>query len=364
MNNNNFKMVLKNGEEVYFNIDKKIVGRTPTKTNLSRHSSDNSLYISTPTHFDDLLKLVFGYITSSDIDRGSKILMNHMDRSYSVNLHINKSNNQTQISLSEQNKKTKKGRYFTGYPLNEIAKQRFGELSSKDLYKKICDYILFFDFNNNLIEIKEKKEFSNAVHLEYFNELNNWLNDDDIEVLKNNMPLKNNPQKKSKKEISLNPKDFDAEDFLKINYYVRNSNKQKQFRKSLIEESKKLNNGDCVCAICEKKFSEQFLIASHIIPVSVLKEKNVNMPGNDIFNSNNGLLLCPNHDKLFDKIFISFDEDNKIILGNISEEELDTFGLTKDFKLNKIYMTEDRKKNLRYHRNTLNLLNRIKSEDE
>ena len=227
MNNNNFKMVLKNGEEVYFNIDKKIVGRTPTKTNLSRHSSDNSLYISTPTHFDDLLKLVFGYITSSDIDRGSKILMNHMDRSYSVNLHINKSNNQTQISLSEQNKKTKKGRYFTGYPLNEIAKQRFGELSSKDLYKKICDYILFFDFNNNLIEIKEKKEFSNAVHLEYFNELNNWLNDDDIEVLKNNMPLKNNPQKKSKKEISLNPKDFDAEDFLKINYYVRNSNKQK-----------------------------------------------------------------------------------------------------------------------------------------
>lgn len=215
-----------------------------------------------------------------------------------------------------------------------------------------------------MIEIKEKKEFSNAVHLEYFNELNNWLNDDDIEVLKNNMPLKNNPQKKSKKEISLNPKDFDAEDFLKINYYVRNSNKQKQFRKSLIEESKKLNNGDCVCAICEKKFSEQFLIASHIIPVSVLKEKNVNMPGNDIFNSNNGLLLCPNHDKLFDKIFISFDEDNKIILGNISEEELDTFGLTKDFKLNKIYMTEDRKKNLRYHRNTLNLLNRIKSGDE
>lgn len=65
-----------------------------------------------------------------------------------------------------------------------------------------------------------------------------------------------------------------------------------------------------------------------------------------------------------DKIFISFDEDNKIILGNISEEELDTFGLTKDFKLNKIYMTEDRKKNLRYHRNTLNLLNRIKSGDE
>ena len=62
MNNNNFKMVLKNGEEVYFNIDKKIVGRTPTKTNLSRHSSDNSLYISTPTHFDDLLKLVFGYV--------------------------------------------------------------------------------------------------------------------------------------------------------------------------------------------------------------------------------------------------------------------------------------------------------------
>ena len=59
-----------------------------------------------------------------------------------------------------------------------------------------------------MIEIKEKKEFSNAVHLEYFNELNNWLNDDDIEVLKNNMPLKNNPQKKSKKRNIIKPKRF------------------------------------------------------------------------------------------------------------------------------------------------------------
>lgn len=370
MIDNNFKMTLKNGEEIYFNIGKKIVGRTPTKTNLNKNSnvkknsSDNSLYIAPQMHFDDLLKMVFGYITSSDINKGSKILMNYMDKSYSVNLHINKSNSQTQISLSEQTKQTKQGKYFTGTPLNAIAKQKFGELSAKDLYKKIRNYIVFFDFNNNLIEIKDKKEFSNSKHLEYFNEIITLLNDNDIKILKTYTHSKKIQKNKLNREISLKSKDLDTEDFLKINYYVRNSKKQKQFRKSLIDESKKLNDGNCVCAICEKKISEQFLIASHIIPVSVLKEKNINTPGKDIFDCNNGLLLCPNHDKLFDKMSISFDEDNKIILGDISEEELYTFGLTKDFKLNDIYMTKKRKENLRYHRNTLNLLHRIKLGDE
>lgn len=65
----------------------------------------------------------------------------------------------------------------------------------------------------------------------------------------------------------------------------------------------------CHCCLCAVS-SQTLLTASHIKPwtESEPEEKT------DI---NNGLLLCPNHDRLFDKGFITFDNDGSII---ISEE--------------------------------------------
>lgn len=59
----------------------------------------------------------------------------------------------------------------------------------------------------------------------------------------------------------------------------------------------------CICGIDEK----ELLTASHIKPwtKSDSKEK---------VNGYNGLLLCPNHDKLFDSGFISFDNTGKILI--------------------------------------------------
>nr|WP_313885539.1 HNH endonuclease [Bacillus sp. ISTL8] len=40
---------------------------------------------------------------------------------------------------------------------------------------------------------------------------------------------------------------------------------------------------------------------------------------------NNGLLLCPNHDALFDKGFISFEDDGRILISNSLDETLKIF---------------------------------------
>ncbi|SDJ86160.1 HNH endonuclease [Sediminibacillus albus] len=74
-----------------------------------------------------------------------------------------------------------------------------------------------------------------------------------------------------------------------------------QFKKSLLNREKK-------CKLCGVT-DERFLVASHIKPWS----KSNNQERLDV---NNGLLLCPNHDYLFDKGYISFDDDGRILISS------------------------------------------------
>ncbi|WP_237562961.1 HNH endonuclease [Bacillus dakarensis] len=71
---------------------------------------------------------------------------------------------------------------------------------------------------------------------------------------------------------------------------------QQQFKRTLLERSNK-------CALCE--IEEPFLIASHIKPWNKCTDE-------ERLNSNNGLLLCPNHDILFDRGYITFNEHGLI----------------------------------------------------
>lgn len=80
---------------------------------------------------------------------------------------------------------------------------------------------------------------------------------------------------------------------------------------------KKLINRECKCALCGVT-DKNLLIASHIKPWS----KSTNVERLDV---NNGLLLCPNHDSLFDKGFISFDATGKIKISNQLEESSKIF---------------------------------------
>ncbi|NQU31887.1 MAG: HNH endonuclease [Bacteroidetes bacterium] len=56
------------------------------------------------------------------------------------------------------------------------------------------------------------------------------------------------------------------------------------------------------------------LIASHIVPWAESND-------NERLDVNNGLLLSPNYDALFDRHLISFENDGRIILSNLIEEK-------------------------------------------
>jgi putative restriction endonuclease len=109
---------------------------------------------------------------------------------------------------------------------------------------------------------------------------------------------------------------------------------QGRFRKELIAYWK----GCSLSSFLEPKF----LIASHIKPWkdSTNKER---------LDSYNGLLLLPNYDKLFDKGYMSFDNNGSIIYAtDISEKDKKMLGLDDKMKLK---LDKKHLKYLDYHRN-------------
>lgn len=103
------------------------------------------------------------------------------------------------------------------------------------------------------------------------------------------------------------------------------------------------NHACPICKIC----IPHMLIASHIKPFRDCAH---------IFEAidhNNGLLLCRNHDYLFDQGYLTFDDKGYII---ISEQLLaydnlkESYGIAKNYKLPDEYMTENRRLFLKYHR--------------
>lgn len=108
------------------------------------------------------------------------------------------------------------------------------------------------------------------------------------------------------------------------------------FRERLLTKNKKC----CLCGVC----NPELLVASHIKPwaISSPEEK---------LDDNNGLLMCPNHDKLFDKGLISFDSDGNIL---ISDKLSDTDKIFMNINENiKIPVTGNNAEYLDYHRKNI-----------
>ncbi|WOO88076.1 HNH endonuclease signature motif containing protein [Mollicutes bacterium LVI A0039] len=115
---------------------------------------------------------------------------------------------------------------------------------------------------------------------------------------------------------------------------------QAQYRKSLLDRY------SCSCAICNLDF-DKILVASHAKPWSKCYSVHERL------SPNNGLLLCENHDALFDKGYITFDIDNNfevIFAEDLNESVIDTFNILYDNKISK-YVNENpqMKKYLEYH---------------
>lgn len=103
------------------------------------------------------------------------------------------------------------------------------------------------------------------------------------------------------------------------------------------EQLFKRYNKCCLCGVKEKSL----LFASHIKPWSKCEAE-------EKLDVNNGLLLCPNHDQLFDKGWISFDDEGNILISPLLlNEETIWLNVHKDMKLTVI---NENKKFLSYHR--------------
>lgn len=109
-----------------------------------------------------------------------------------------------------------------------------------------------------------------------------------------------------------------------------------QFKENLLS----LGNKCLICGLSGK----EFLIGSHIKPWSA---------SGDIekLDHHNGLLLCHNHDNLFDRGYISFEDTGKIIISNqLAEENTKILGISEDIK---VKLTQGNIRYLKYHRENI-----------
>lgn len=94
------------------------------------------------------------------------------------------------------------------------------------------------------------------------------------------------------------------------------------------------------CCICGLKHPN-FLIASHIKPWSMSSDT-------EKLDKYNGLLLCPHHDSLFDKGYISFDNEGKIMISkNLSKMDKILLNIRDDMF---IKMQENNQVYMKWHR--------------
>ncbi len=108
---------------------------------------------------------------------------------------------------------------------------------------------------------------------------------------------------------------------------------QSTFKRDLVNIQKK-------CSLCGVS-DERFLVASHIKPWSQSNHQ-------ERLDINNGLLLCPNHDSLFDKGYISFSEDGGILISDSLDEATRTFlNINENMKVS---MNEVRQQYMQWHR--------------
>jgi len=111
---------------------------------------------------------------------------------------------------------------------------------------------------------------------------------------------------------------------------------QDAFRSKILE---KYHNRCCLCGAGSS--SERLLIASHIKPWKVSDDQ-------EKVSVHNGLLLCPNHDKLFDIGMISFKDNGEIIISNkLCDSDIEQFQINHKMSIN---VDPEMRLFLQYHR--------------
>lgn len=189
--------------------------------------------------------------------------------------------------------------------------------------------------NHAVLIPKEERNFSILNHK---SQSNVWYGDDE----NNQRVLEYIDQYEASLNSQLNKIDDFSDDLIgcEKETVIKQRINQSSFRNKML---KKYN---CKCVLCGIDKPE-LLIASHIKPWS-------KSDGNEKLSDNNGFLLCPNHDKLFDQGYISFEDNGNIIISNeLDDNNRKFFNIEENRGLNPNLMSEQMKYYLKYHRENI-----------
>lgn len=188
--------------------------------------------------------------------------------------------------------------------------------------------ILEFDFENIALksELKLNKALENLMIFKIANQTNYLLSAEQSQAIEEiwNNKLSNLTQ-------MINVSQTEKEMVMKIR------TAQGAFRTKLLNIGTKC----AICSVCEPRL----LVASHIKP---WRDCN----NHERIDVNNGLLLCPNHDALFDSGFITFDNDGCIMISNeINPSTIGAMNIHTDLSIK--ILNSEMKKYLKWHRENI-----------
>lgn len=292
------------GTEIFYDPELKIIGRKPTISNLKKTGSDNSLYMGLINNKKsvDLITHIMG-LSSIDDFNDKSIWMGFYGENVEVQCNINHEG-QLQYKIVGNGKMAE---------LLEKYENNIGSIERDKL-------LLMLDFLNNEI----------------------FFDKNDEEFVTSTLVTEKNSKDELKQIVDDTKKikdpNVDINGYIEAKLHVRNNYVQKTFRNNLLVEF----NG--ICALCDIN-KKELLHASHILPYSKCSTVN------EMIDYNNGLLLCANHDALFDKGYITFDSNGNIMISTkINPGLYDILNISKDLVLDKKYMSSKRKKYLSTHK--------------
>lgn len=140
------------------------------------------------------------------------------------------------------------------------------------------------------------------------------------------------------KEVKEDNIEFSGEQYVENVVRARNAGVQRRFRNNLFKFT------GAKCAICGMPIPE-LLTASHIKPYSKCEEIY------DAVNYQNGLLMCPIHDALFESAnYITIDSnDGSIRIKDRYKPFISLFNIDPNYKIDSALLTPDRKHYLEWH---------------